>query len=289
MSMKDLLISEIKEIQEDIKSLFLNHSQIYYENYSGGGVYVVAPDYHFKELDEVGKKLQNKIFKSWNKTFPKVKFFLSHANPRDFREVEKHEKWIIKNIQQSYGTYKRNVEEVWKETLEYFTPILDCINSSYSKTEGKVILIADTNSLLFNPNIEKWKYHDFVSFTILLTSTVLSELDLLKINSRNESVRDKSKTIINKIKEYRRRANLLEGVDVVKNKISILIDPLEPDFENSLDYLDSSNKDDRLIATTLEIIRNHSESEIFLVTSDINLQNKADYSNIPFLEPPEIE
>ncbi|MEO8666329.1 MAG: PIN domain-containing protein [Ignavibacteria bacterium] len=286
--MKDLLISEIKEIQEDIKTLFLSHSQIYYENYSGGGVIVVAPDHHFKELDEAGKKLQNKIFKSWDKTFPKVKFFLSHINPQDLREIENHEKWIIKNIQQSYGTYKRNVEEVWNETLDYFSPILDCINSSYSKTEGKIILIADTNSLLFNPNLEKWNYGDFNSFSILLTSTVLSELDLLKINSRNESVRDKAKTIINKIKEYRRRGNMVEGVDVVKNKISMLTDPLEPDFENSLVYLDSNNKDDRLIATTLEIIRNHSESKIYLVTSDINLQNKADYSCIPFLEPPEI-
>ena len=58
MNMKDLLISEIKLIQEDIKTLFLNHSQIYYENYSGGGILVVAPDYHFIELDEAGKKLQ---------------------------------------------------------------------------------------------------------------------------------------------------------------------------------------------------------------------------------------
>ncbi|MFZ1322005.1 MAG: hypothetical protein WAT71_10670 [Ignavibacteria bacterium] len=235
MNMKDLLISEIKLIQEDIKTLFLNHSQIYYENYSGGGILVVAPDYHFIELDEAGKKLQNKIFKSWNKTFPKVFFLLSQAHPQDLREVEKYEKWIIQNIQQTYGTYKRNVDEVWNETLEYFTPILNCINSSYSKTEGKVILIADTNSLLYNPNVEKWRYDDFVTFTMILTSTVLSELDLLKINSRNESVRNKSKTIINKIKEYRRRGNLIDGVDVVKNKISILTDPLEPDFENSLD------------------------------------------------------
>ncbi|MDP2766348.1 MAG: PIN domain-containing protein [Candidatus Methanoperedens sp.] len=61
----------------------------------------------------------------------------------------------------------------------------------------------------------------------------------------------------------------------------------EPNFNETLHWLDSSNNDDRIIASVLEIQRANPSATVVLVTSDINHQNKAEMANLPFLEPPE--
>jgi hypothetical protein len=72
--------------------------------------------------------------------------------------------------------------------------------------------VPDTNALIFNPDIEKWEFDDMRQFTVVLTPPVLSELDTLKIKSPGvETVREKSVKVINKIKEYRRRAANASG------------------------------------------------------------------------------
>ena len=51
--------------------------------------------------------------------------------------------------------------------------------------------------------------------------------------------------------------------------------------------LNKENEDDRLIAETLEIMRNYCNHPVILVTSDINLQNKCDVADLAYLEPPD--
>ena len=115
---------------------------------------------------------------------------------------------------------------------------------------------------------------------------MLSELDKLKNDHRNQSVQSKAKKIINKIKEYRRRANILTGIPIIKGKITLYSIAVEPNFDRAFTYLNPENNDDRLIASTMEIIRKNAHSTIYLVTGDLNQQNKAAFSSIPFLETP---
>jgi len=63
----------------------------------------------------------------------------------------------------------------------------------------------------------------------------------------------------------------------------------EPNFEKTLRWLDPKIKDDRIIATVLEIQREYLASKVILITNDINLQNKSEYANIPVIEPPKEE
>ena len=59
----------------------------------------------------------------------------------------------------------------------------------------------------------------------------------------------------------------------------------EPDMRNSLPWLDP-NKDDRVLASILEVMRSHPRSPVILVTRDINMQNKAAHAAIPYVDPP---
>ena len=87
------------------------------------------------------------------------------------------------------------------------------------------------------------------------------------------------------IKGYRKQGHLLKGVTVHKS-IQIKMVAKEPDFTKLYGWLDQSNMDDRLIASTLEAIREYPTGNVVLVTGDINLQNKAEIAGIAYSEPP---
>ena len=115
--------------------------------------------------------------------------------------------------------------------------------------------------------------------------TVLSELDKLKIVHRDDNFRKKVESVINRIKGYRTQGSLLNGVAVYKTIVIKMI-AKEPNFNNTLSWLDKNNNDDRFIASVIEYQVDNPSHRVFLVTSDINLQNKAEMAKLPFFETP---
>jgi len=107
----------------------------------------------------------------------------------------------------------------------------------------------------------------------------LGELDELKMLHRNPEVREKAQKVITRIKGWRAQGPLLEGV-LVDKTIQVRAIHDEPNVANSLSWLDPSNKDDRIIATTLHIQSRAPSARIVLVTGDINLQNKSDAASV---------
>jgi len=69
-------------------------------------------------------------------------------------------------------------------------------------------------------------------------------------------------------------------------KIKIQSMATEPDMNTSLPWLDPDNKDDRILAGVIEVMRTRPRSIVKAVSRDINFQNKAEFANIPFEEPP---
>ena len=162
---------------------------------------------------------------------------------------------------------------------------VDLVKRLYSTT-GDPIFVPDTNALLLNTRLEKWEFGNIKKFTLVVPAVVLSELDLLKINHKNQAVRAKALRLINQIKDYRRRGSLADGVPLASNRSYLKTTAIEPDFEHSLPWLDRTNRDDKLLASLLEVMRLHPHSPVALVTADINLQNKAEFARLPFVEPP---
>jgi predicted ribonuclease YlaK len=161
------------------------------------------------------------------------------------------------------------------------------VKNLFGEEDNSPIYVPDTNALLFNPDLENWRFPDVPTFKVVLTPTVTSELDHLKINHKVETVRDKAEGLIRRIKGYRSRGRLTEGVPLVSGTSEIIALAVEPDFAQSLPWLDSGNNDDRMIATFVEVMRLNPRSPVILVTRDLNLQNKAEFARLPFCEPPE--
>jgi predicted ribonuclease YlaK len=173
------------------------------------------------------------------------------------------------------------------EAIEALQTQFNLLKNLYDPATGDVFCVPDTNALLYNPSLEKWGFDGVTSFTIVVPPTILSELDALKINHRNETVRQKAETLISQMKEYRRRGRLTEGVTLVNGKSTLLAIATEPNMQNSLPWLDSVNNDDRFLAVVIEVMRLRPRSVVFAVSRDINFQNKAEFARIPFVEPPE--
>jgi hypothetical protein len=62
----------------------------------------------------------------------------------------------------------------------------------------------------------------------------------------------------------------------------------EPRFSESLSWLDPSRADDRIVASSLEVFRQHVRSRVVVVTRDLNLQNKLEIARIPCITPGEL-
>ena len=153
----------------------------------------------------------------------------------------------------------------------------------YSSSKG-IIIVPDTNSLLISSDPLRYaELAESNQFTIHLLPTVFAELDSLKINHRNETLREKAKAAIKRIKGWRKQGSLQTGVKCNRT-ITILASHEEPDVVGSLAWLDPEIKDDRIIASVLEIQVRNPAALVVLATSDINLQNKADAAMIEVAE-----
>ncbi len=253
----------------------------------GGNVVWIGPENSWDDLDEKGRKIQSKSLNEYRR-FYDILFVLLKNQPDDtLSDLEDLNKEALDPIQQDGLTWHKSVSEPFSLAIEAIKKQIALLKSLHDVSEGNVTIVPDTNALLYNSALDNWRFDSFGQFTILLTPTVLSELDHLKINHRNENVRQKAERLIRQIKEYRRRGRLIEGITLVSGVSEIMAVATEPKMADSLPWFDEKNEDDRLLAGIIEAMRLRSSSIVLLVTRDINLQNKAEFADIPLIEPPE--
>ena len=72
------------------------------------------------------------------------------------------------------------------------------IEDLYDGSGGSPIYVPDTNALIFNPDLDLWTF-GADEFTLVLTPTVLNELDELKVRSRPD-LAGKVESVITRIK-----------------------------------------------------------------------------------------
>lgn len=241
----------------------------------------------FQELDAEGKSCQSKLREDYFHYFELLRIlFVKHPKSTN-KDLKRFHDDILKPInREGFTPFDGSCNEVFSVASDALDHQIGLLDEALKVEKHRFTFVPDTNALIYNNNLSKWIFEGAEKFYILLLPTVLSELDALKINHRNENVRNKSNSLIRQLKDYRRRGKLNDGVPIVKEKIYIQSKAIEPDFDNSLSWLDSENNDDRIIAGFLEVMRQQTNSTIVLVTSDINLQNKAEFACLPFTEPP---
>jgi hypothetical protein len=243
-------------------------------------------DHSWNDLPPDGKQIQANLLPALDRLFELIRVLTKNLPNTVQNDLARTTRTIRNAIEQDGTTWWKTKDEAADEFRKLFDEFFITFASYSGGASGDVLIVPDTNALLANPDIEHWHLEGAGHFTVILTPTVLSELDKHKVNHRNQQVRDKASMLIQRIKEYRRRGPLHTGVPLVKNRISLRSIAGEPNMSQSLSWFDPTIADDRFLATALEIVRSNLNTAVFIVTSDVNMQNKTELAEIPFREVP---
>lgn len=256
------------------------------------GFVYVGGHYAWNALDAAGLQIQAKSLEEYRRFFAVVRTLLREQPEEALGKLEQADSTILEIIQQQTPLYADDANSYFQRAFDAVESQVGLLERLYGPADERLSLVPDTNALIFNPDLEKWKFDGVPQFTLVLTPPVLSELDSLKVNHRVEAVREKAEKVITRIKEYRRRAaaaggRLADGAVLVTGVSEIVAIAVEPRMEASLPWLDPTSKDDQILACVIEVMRMRLRSPVLLVTRDINLQNKAEFADVPFVEPPD--
>jgi hypothetical protein len=239
-------------------------------------------------LSAEGQQLQARVLKEYRRYAAILQVLMKDQPQSILGRLKESERTVLAAIEQNGSPLGGSPQEVFDSVAQALGEQVALVTNLFDATGAEAVYVPDTNALLYNPQLEDWTFPDAPRFTVVLLPTVLGELDQLKVNHRNEDVRRKAEGLITRLKGYRSRGRLTEGVPLKKGTSDLVTVAEEPDFQASLPWLDPANNDDRALASLVEVMRKYPHSLVVLVTRDINLQNKAEAAGLPFDEPPAV-
>ncbi len=253
---------------------------------TGGMVVLLAPDYYWGEATAEQRNTQLAIKRDYEKWFEILRSVFrtpaDHLNQKIQEADVEFRKWIELGLNRSIDSDREVTEKRLRDDAERFLKLLKILTAG---PVSEIILIPDTNAIVGEP--DPTQYKDIAgddSFVFLLLPTVLAELDELKNNHRkNPDFRKKVNKVITRIKGWCSQGKILDGITVNKT-ITVRATASEPDMKCTLTWLDEHNRDDRIIATVLEIQSDHPAARVVLITGDVNLSNKADAARIEWVD-----
>ncbi|MFH1378437.1 MAG: PIN domain-containing protein, partial [Planctomycetota bacterium] len=157
--------------------------------------------------------------------------------------------------------------------------ITERIKYCYPDTDD-VMVVVDTNMLFYVPDFDDIVFEDYPCVTIMLNTTVLSEIDKKKITD-NIKIKEKAEKISRQINEFMRRGDIHVGVPIEKNKLYIRILATEPSFNDIPQFLKKDHNDDRTLASYYDVFRNYPGYNVLLCTNDNVMRSKATLLGIP--------
>lgn len=254
-------------------------------NKPDSSVIFIGPSFSFGDLPLEKKRLQSRLNEDRRRFFALVRAMLRTQSTEVQKRVDEQETTVREVIEQEPLVWHSTTGEALAAVKKEIDEILGTVAHLHDPTEGSVVLVPDTNALILSPAFQEWNFEGLSKFVVLLVPLLLSELDTLKTNHRDSNVKQKAQAVIRQVKEYARRGSLWDGVTIVADRIRLRALAVEPRVAETLPWLDATVPDDRMLASTVEAMRMHPRSTVALVTADINLQNKATFAGVPFLEP----
>jgi hypothetical protein len=250
-----------------------------------GVMAVSMPDSQWKPVDSSQAKVQRELLRRWTEWKELALLVLAADSSRSHKRFTKTANQVTKWLDRS--RWDHSVPPTISEAKEVFrrhvAPLHDAL-ALHACDDGPLIAVPDTNVLIREPDLGKYgAVLGADAYEVLLVPGVLSELDRLKVNHRNPEVREKAKGVVRRLKGWRNQGSLPDGARVVGD-VFIRVEGREPDFSNTLSWLDPGVADDRIIASVLEVQRRWLSSAVVLLTGDIVMMAKADLASIPTVD-----
>jgi PIN domain len=251
-------------------------------------VVFIRPEHLWGKPDAKQVRLQMELKGQYREWFEQLQLLLSDATEELSRDISETDsfvrQWIEKEMSWDLSRDMEGNKAHFRKRIAVFYDVLATLDDP---AKARVVLVPDTNALIRCPDPSEYaEVAGGAVYDVVLLPTVLGELDDLKNKPRDEAFREKVNGVIRRIKGWRTQGDWLDGITVNKT-VTVRSVAREPNFEKTLSWLDKTNRDDRIIASVLELQRAMPSAAIVLVTIDVNLQNKASAASLPYAEAPE--
>jgi hypothetical protein len=138
--------------------------------------------------------------------------------------------------------------------------------------------LPDTNALYDRHELHRWPASR--PTLLVVAPAVIMELDTHKQDGRNPDRREKARTLILQIKDIRRRAD-----QVINGKLRLhFTGTWQQHWEAMPTWLDPGHADDQILALGIELSWTSPSSAVTVVTSDANLQIKAERVGLAYVD-----
>jgi len=277
---------------KSLKDKFISSTDFFYHNpnHNNSGFYIIGAEVNHwgtKHNGHEASQMELKLkFNEFIEYFSLVEHLLAEKKVNEIKKTTiRIRSWIEKKGGAPGSDIKTSIKRFDDELVKYES-VINLLNTIERNSD--IILVPDTNALICHPELNDYALKFPCKINILIPSTVISELDRLKIFHNNKEVREKVKSIITRLKGYKRQGDIINDGVILSKSILLKLLPIEPKFNDSLPWLDPTNMDDRIIVTILDIELHNLTSEVILITGDLNLQNKATLAGIKYMDVDEI-
>lgn len=285
------LRAELDEIHSEMDKL-LDQSAIRYfnPNTADSAIFIVgAADWGWAPSDGSTTAARMRLLGCYRAWFDRFKLLFPNPTPEVTKQITALDEFVRRWSERATKwdrSIPRTVDAAKEVASKQFAAFDELLDLAAKAGTATLRLVPDTNALLRNPDLASYApVIGSLTFVVHLLPTVLSELDHLKDRGRTSELRDRAQAVVRRLKGLRDKGSLAAGVTLTK-AITVQAEAREVEVRTVLDWLDPLVPDDRIVAATLRLQSDHPGSNVVLVTSDLNLQNKADAVGLSYIETP---
>jgi rRNA-processing protein FCF1 len=286
-SFRARLERELATIEASILDLWHMSLIEEFRNDPNSAVVFMGQPYYWKSLAVEHRASQAQLLARYQHWYELFRHCHSHHSSDVQSEIKETNDYVVSAIELNTGWQTERTVPQNQTYLSKKLGMLRRLLTQPDKDNHDLMVVPDTNALL--RSAEPSQYGTILGatrFIFVIVPTVLSELDELKRGRRDQTLGHKAEKVINILKGFRAQGSVLEGVTVSKT-ITVKMIATEPRMAYLPSWLEPGHKDDRIIASVLEIQRANPSAIVVLSTGDINLQNKAEMAFLPWAEPPD--
>jgi len=259
--------------------------------------------YQWYETDPRAGKARGEALRFFRMFEDELHLILSWHDPTNdqMHSFRAHEVFTI--IDRRGHTQLASVDDARRAVNEYLSYGLRSVTDVPDRLEGACLVVPDTSVLIDHPTLEE--YHlGLPKVIVVFTPIVIRELENHK---RRRPKRDDSddgllwknaRTVVRRLKECGDVGDIRMGVPI-SDRVSVMAVAVEPQRETIQTdpsgqgllapqayppvpkrerlpaWLDLNVSDDRIIASALEVRREHPKAGIVVLSGDFNMLNKA--------------
>jgi hypothetical protein len=228
-----LLLEHADRIREGINDL-LDRSSMTQTDRDWGSAVWLGPTGEWGKLEVEGHRVQSRVLEEYRRFFETITVLLRGLPPAALHKLEESDASIRIPLEQSELSWLKSIEHARSSALSALETQCALLDRLHDGGDGADVYLPDTNALLHYVDLERWQFPESDTFELVLGPSILVELDELKINHRNPDVRQKAEGLISRIKGYRTRGQLTQGVPLRKPASTIRAIGTEPRLDDSL-------------------------------------------------------